>query len=230
MRYARSIWEQRKPMSAIAHSCASCGNDLPVGARFCASCGARTTPAVGPVSWSMAERRVFGVVPGATVLAVARNRVGRFWAVLRSRIRLAAAVVESRLTAGVARLRLQSQLRSLEHERAGELQALGDAFYRDDRDATGRIRSRVGELDRRMKVVHLELERIDRNEGEQIGRARMEGGPTNIVEPEPPIVPEPEPVPHEPPGPVIVPEPEPEPHEPPGPVIVPEPSPPAPTD
>jgi hypothetical protein len=41
----------------------------------------------------------------------------------------------------------------------------------------------------------------------------------------PPNVPEPEPVPHEPPGPVIVPEPEPVPHEPPGPVIVPEPNP-----
>jgi hypothetical protein len=43
-------------------------------------------------------------------------------------------------------------------------------------------------------------------------------------EPQRPLVPEPEPVPHEPPGPVIVPEPEPVPHEPPGPVIVPEPS------
>ncbi len=41
-----------------------------------------------------------------------------------------------------------------------------------------------------------------------------------------PRIPEPEPVPHEPPGPVIVPEPEPVPHEPPGPVIVPEPEPP----
>lgn len=42
----------------------------------------------------------------------------------------------------------------------------------------------------------------------------------------PPSVPEPEPVPFDPPGPVIVPEPEPVPHEPPGPVIVPEPQPP----
>ncbi len=42
----------------------------------------------------------------------------------------------------------------------------------------------------------------------------------------PPTEPEPQPVPHEPPGPVVVPEPEPVPHEPPGPVIVPEPEPP----
>ena len=43
----------------------------------------------------------------------------------------------------------------------------------------------------------------------------------------PPVVPEPAPVPHEPPGPVIVPEPEPVPHEPPGPAVVPEPGPPS---
>jgi hypothetical protein len=42
----------------------------------------------------------------------------------------------------------------------------------------------------------------------------------------PPNVPEPVPVPSDPPGPVIVPEPEPVPHVPPGPVIVPEPQPP----
>jgi hypothetical protein len=47
------------------------------------------------------------------------------------------------------------------------------------------------------------------------------------LEAQPPLVPEPGPVPSDPPGPVIVPEPEPVPHEPPGPVIVPEPQPPA---
>jgi hypothetical protein len=154
MRYARSMWEQRRPMSAIAHSCASCGNELPIGARFCASCGARATAVGRPVTWASAERRYFGVLP-----------------------------------------------------------------------------------DRRTGAVNEELEAVERRANEHIARARIEGGPTNIVpapepgptppgDPEPPIVPEPEPVPHEPPGPVIVPEPEPVPHEPPGPVIVPEPEPP----
>jgi hypothetical protein len=53
---------------------------------------------------------------------------------------------------------------------------------------------------------------------------RNEGGATAVELP--PTVPEPQPVPSDPPGPVIVPEPEPVPHEPPGPVIVPEPQPP----
>ena len=125
MRYARSMREHRGQMSAIAHSCAACGNDLPVG--------------------------------------------------------------------------------------------------------SGRIRTHLGELERRTEAVNMELENVDRYERERIAGARMEGGPTNVVEPEPPIVPEPEPVPHVPPGPVIVPEPEPAPHEPPGPVIVPEPEPPSPS-
>jgi hypothetical protein len=163
------------------------------------------------VSWSIAEKRVFGVVPGATAIAVVRSRVGRLWAVLRSRIRLAIAVVESRAAAAAARFRLRRELRALEHERARQLYALGDAVYHDDRDATARIRARVGELERTMEAMQTELEQIDRDEDERIARARMEGEPTNIVQPEPmpEPVPEPEPVPHEPPGPVIVPEPEP---------------------
>ncbi len=224
-------------MPANARSCGSCGTELPVGARFCASCGARVAPVGGPVSWSVAERRYFGIVPGARIVAVVRSRLARWWAISRSRIRLALAVVHSRAVAGVARMRLKREARLLESERAGTLQALGDAVYRDDPDQTARSRRRVGELERRLETVNDELEHIDRREGAQIARARLEGGPTNIVEPPseppepgpgPPIVPEPEPVPHEPPGPVIVPEPEPVPHEPPGPVIVPEPEPPQP--
>jgi hypothetical protein len=78
-----------------------------------------------------------------------------------------------------------------------------------------------------METVTEELQRVARRAEEQVAQARMEGGPTNIVEPEPSIVPEPSPVPNDPPGPVIVPEPSPVPHEPPGPVIVPEPEPPS---
>jgi hypothetical protein len=174
------MWEHRGPMSAITHSCASCGTELPVGARFCASCGARAARVDRPVSWSTSER-------------------------------------------------LRHQAAQLDHDRARQLHALGVAVYRRDRNLAAHIRVGIGELDRRMEAVGDELRRVERRVEEQIARARMEGGPTNIVEPdapEPPIVPEPEPVPHDPPGPVIVPEPEPVPHEPPGPVIVPEPKPP----
>jgi len=75
-----------------------------------------------------------------------------------------------------------------------------------------------------MEAIRADLQRGERRANEQVAQARLEGGRTNVVEPEP--IPEPMPVPSEPPGPVIVPEPEPVPHEQPGPVIVPEPQPP----
>jgi hypothetical protein len=191
----------------------------------------------GPVSWSVAERRYFGVVPGGRIAASVRTRLGRLRAVARSRVRLALVVAHSRLTVARVRLPLHWEARRLEAERTRLLHALGGAAYRDDREETGRLRAQIGELEGRMEAVHDHVKQIERWEIEQIARARLEGSPTNIVpqppgtpEPEPPLVPEPEPVPHEPPGPVIVPEPEPVPHEPPGPVIVPEPQPPAPGD
>jgi hypothetical protein len=228
MRYERSMWEHGGRMSATARSCASCGNDLPVGARFCSSCGSRTVAVEGPVTWSISERRVFGVVPGASAIAVVRSRTGRLLAVLQARTRLVVTLVQSWVSAAVARLRLWWHLRRLDHERAQALHALGDAVYRDDGDEASRARSHIGDLERRMEALNMELQQVERDQQERIVLARIEGSPTNVVEPEPPIVPEPEPVPHEPPGPVIVPEPEPEPHVPPGPVIVPEPEPPTP--
>jgi zinc-ribbon domain len=223
------MWEHRGPMSAITRSCASCGTELPVGARFCASCGARAARVDRPVSWSTSERRYFGVIPGKRMAVAVRSRAGRLLAVARSRLRLALAVVASRVTAGVERYHLRRRAAQLDDERARQLHALGVAVYRGDRNLAAHIRMGIGELDRRIEAVDDELRRVERRAEEQIARARMEGGPTNIVEPdapETPIVPEPEPVPHDPPGPVIVPEPEPVPHEPPGPVIVPEPQPP----
>jgi hypothetical protein len=214
-------------MSAIAHSCPSCGSNLPVGARFCASCGARTT-ATGPVTWSAAERRYFGVVPARSLVSSVRTRLGRFFAIARSSIRYAAAVVVSRSGAAVERLRLQREQSRLQHERSHRLYALGDAVYRNEREETAHARSRIGELDRRMEETRAELQRIEHRANEQVAQARMEGGPTIVPEPEPEPepVPEPTPAPSEPPGPVIVPEPEPVPHEQAGPVIVPEPEPP----
>jgi hypothetical protein len=233
MRYGRSMREHGRPMSATPASCASCGADLPVGARFCASCGARTGPVGSPVTWAVAERRYFGLVPGATVFNAARGRLGRWVAVARSRIGLAYIVAAARLIEAVAWLQVRLEAARLGRARSRLLRALGDAAYRDARKDVRHIRTQIGELERRMEAVNEGLEQIRRREHERIAQARMEGGPTNIVEPEPPpsqppgpLVPEPEPIPHDPPGPVIVPEPEPVPHEPPGPVIVPEPEPP----
>jgi zinc-ribbon domain len=225
-------------MSAIAHSCASCGSDLPAGARFCASCGARTASPGRAVSWSTAERRYFGLVPGKRWARAVRGRVGRWLAVARSNVRLMLAVVHSQLRAAVDGFHLRREGSRLELQRTHELHALGEAAYNRDRKQSAEIRTRIEELERRMEAVREQLAEVERRTNERIARAQMEGGPTNIVEPDPspsptppgepvpPIVPEPEPVPFDPPGPVIVPEPEPVPHEPPGPVIVPEPEPP----
>jgi zinc ribbon protein len=211
-------------MSAIAHSCPSCGSEIPVGARFCASCG-HYTAGTGPVSWSMSERRYFGVVPAKSLVRAGHSRLTRFLTIARSTIRYAVAVVVSRSGAAVEDFRLRREQSWLRRERTRQMQALGEAVYRDDLEETARIRSGVGELERRMEDTRAEQQRVRRRAEDQIVQARMEAGPTNVVEPEP--EPEPMPEPSEPPGPVIVPEPEPVPHEPPGPVVVPEPAPPS---
>jgi hypothetical protein len=225
-------------MSAIAHSCASCGSDLPVGARFCAACGARAAASGRAVSWSTAERRYFGVLPARRIAGTAGGRIRRWLAIGRSRVRLAAAVVASQLRAARETLRLRREWSRLERELSRQLHALGEATYRGDEEQAAEVRGRLRGVERRMDAVGQQLGEVHRRAGEQIAHAQMESGPTNIAEPDPapapsppgepvpPIVPEPEPVPSDPPGPVIVPEPEPVPHEPPGPVIVPEPQPP----
>jgi len=197
---------------------------LPVGARFCASCGARTAAIARPVKWSTSERRYFGVLPARSLVVGARIRFRRWVAIARSSLRYAVAVVVSRSGAAAERLRLQREQSRLGQARSRHLHALGDAVYRNEREETAHIRSQIGELDRRMEALRADLQRSERRANEQIAQARLEGGRTNVIQPEP--VPEPMPVPSEPPGPVIVPEPEPVPHEQPGPVIVPEPQPP----
>jgi hypothetical protein len=225
-------------MSAIAHSCASCGSDLPAGARFCAACGARTRASgAGAVSWSTAERRYFGALPAKRWIGTARGRLGRWVAVARSNVRLVAAVLRSQVRAALEGYRLRREGTRLVRERRREMQALGEAVYRDQSEDATDIRARIAALERRMEAVHEAIAEVERRTDEQIARAQIEGGPTNVVEPnpapspsppgepEPPIKPEPEPVPSDPPGPVIIPEPEPVPSDPPGPVIVPEPEP-----
>ena len=181
--------------------------------------------ATGPVSWSVSERRYFGVVPAKSLVRAGHSRLARFLTIAQSAIRYAVAVVVSRSGAAVEDFRLRREQSWLRRERTRQLQALGEAVYRNDLEETARIRSGVGELDRRMEDTRAAQQGLRRRAEDQIAQARMETAPTSVVEPEP--VPEPVPQPSEPPGPVIVPEPEPVPHEPPGPVVVPEPTPPS---
>ena len=112
---------------------------------------------------------------------------------------------------------------ALEEERDRALAALKELEF-DHR--TGKVsdedyRRLVGDLRRAAADALRALDR-GRTHGNVEHRSRQRDAAIEL----PPNLPEPEPVPHEPPGPVIVPEPEPVPHQPPGPVIVPEPEPP----
>lgn len=219
------MWEDRGRMSAVATSCPSCRNHLPPGARFCAACGTRVAQSE-PVSWTVSERRTFGVLPGRAQVRAARARSSRLLAVVRARVRLAYEVVAARLGAELERLRIRRHAAGIARHRGACLRALGEAVYAGDAGREERAKDALARLDSAVAAAATELGRIDERMRERIARARRESGSTEAVEPVPYPVPEPSPVPSDPPGPVIVPEPEPVPHEPPGPVIVPEPEPP----
>jgi hypothetical protein len=174
------------------------------------------------VTWDVASRRTFGVLPGRARWRALRARSSRWTAVVKARARLALEVVAAWVDAQIARLHVKRHAWILGRERARCLQLFGAAVHEGREDEAERVKRHLTELDVGISSAHDELGRIDERARERIGAARREGGSTEQV---PMPVPEPLPVPSDPPGPVIVPEPEPVPHEPPGPVIVPEPEP-----
>ncbi|HEY7694187.1 MAG TPA: zinc ribbon domain-containing protein [Gaiellaceae bacterium] len=209
-------------MPAATASCPSCNAELPPAARFCASCGRRVGGDAAAVSWTVTDRRTFGVLPGRAWMRSARARMRRVGGVVRARLVQAVEILRARVEAQLDRFRLRRRAAQLSRDRAQALQDLGAAVLTEDPEVLDHAKARVTEVDGRLTGVANDLERVDRTLSERIGRARRESGVTEPAEP----VPEPAPVPSDPPGPVIVPEPEPVPHEPPGPVIVPEPQPP----
>jgi hypothetical protein len=186
----------------------------------------------GAVTWGVASRRTFGVVPGRARWRTARTRSSRSLALVKGRARLVGELVAAWIDAQIARLHVRRDAWILDRERARCLKALGAAVHEGREDEADRVKSRLAELDAGIAGARGELGHIDEWMHERIARARLEDGsteqvPVPVPEPSPVPAPEPSPVPSDPPGPVIVPEPEPVPHEPPGPVIVPEPGPPA---
>jgi outer membrane biosynthesis protein TonB len=183
--------------------------------------------------------RYFGVAPGRQFFRAAQSRLAYAWALVVARLRLLKAVWLAQAREWIETLRLEREAATAWRLREQALQALGEAVYHDGTSEAEQAKARVAELDDVLLRLGQRIREAQEERQRRIELAWREEGPTLIAVPpvpepapvphEPPgplIVPEPEPVPHEPPGPLIVPEPEPVPHEPPGPVIVPEPEPP----
>jgi hypothetical protein len=103
------------------------------------------------------------------------------------------------------------------------VRALGEAVYGERHEEAARVRDLPRELEEALAAKEAEMTRVAADARERIQRAWPEVQPAAVVEP--PQVPEPMPVPSEPPGPVTVPEPSPVPSEPPRPVPAPDPTP-----
>ena len=212
-------------MSAIAASCPNCHTALPSDARFCAGCGRRVGEDPAEISWAVADRRTFGVLPGRSRIRAARIRTVRLLGLARAQVVLVVEILRAHVGAQRERYRLHRRAAALSRERSLALQALGEATLYGDRQDVKRAKQHVTGLDAELESVNVELLGVEHRLESRVGEVQQEEGATRAVEPLPEPAPEPSPVPSDPPGPVVVPEPEPVPHVPPGPVIVPEPQP-----
>jgi len=148
---------------------------------------------------------------------------GRAIGGLRDRAGVAAGAVGAYSSAQMELFRLRREFAELVARRAEAARSLGEAVYRDADEDAGNARNLVGELDAAMTAKEAEMTKVATDATARIQKGRLEVQPTAVVEPA--EVPEPMPVPSEPPQPVTVPEPSPVPSEPPGPTPVPDPTP-----
>ena len=172
-----------------------------------------------------AQTRYFGVLPWRR--SRARVRLVRFRGRAAARLRLFREIVADGVRAVRETVRLRAEVWTVRRLRRRALLELGEATYLERDDDVERRRAQVRELNARIDAAQDRFERRRRESRLRVQASRNQEGPTQI---DVPRVPEPEPVPSDPPGPVIVPEPGPSPHEPHGPVIVPEPGPPEPSE
>jgi hypothetical protein len=154
--------------------------------------------------------------------AVARIS-GRAIGGIRDRAGFAAGAVGAYSSAQVELFRLRREFSELVAKRSDAARSLGEAVYGGADEAAANARNLLSELDAAMAAKEAEMTRVATDATARIQQARLEVQPTAVVEP--PNVPEPMPVPSEPPQPVTVPEPSPVPSEPPMPTPVPDPTP-----
>jgi zinc ribbon protein len=170
---------------------------------------------------------LFALVFAASARRLPDTVLGRIWArsvsTIRDRAGFAVEAVSVQSTARVELFRLRRELSELVAQRVETARALGEAVYGGADEDAQEARKRMRELDEALAAKEGEMNAVAAEANERIQRAQLQVQPTNVVEP--PQVPEPMPVPSEPPGPVTVPEPTPVPSEPPMPVPAPDPTP-----
>jgi zinc-ribbon domain len=181
-----------------------------------------TAAAVFAVLFVAASRRV----PDNAVARISGRAAGG----IRHRTGYAVEAVAAHSTARRELGRLRREISQIDAQRAEIARLLGEAVYGGREEEAANGNNRMRELDEARAAKEGEMTRVAAEANERIRRAQLQVQPTDVVEP--PHVPEPSPVPSEPPQPVTVPEPSPVPSEPPMPTPVPdpgpEPSPPAP--
>jgi zinc-ribbon domain len=157
--------------------------------------------------------------PETALVRFSRRTVER----MRDRAGFAVEAVSVHSNARRELLRLRHELSDLVAERAEAARTLGEAVYRGADDQAEAARNRMSEIDQGLADKETQMRTVAAAANQRIQRAQLQVQPTAIVEP--PQIPEPMPVPSEPPQPVTVPEPSPVPSEPPTPVPSPEPMP-----
>jgi hypothetical protein len=133
----------------------------------------------------------------------------------RARVGAAVDAVGTVSTGRRALLRLRYEQEELRSRRERLLRTLGEAVYLADHQATESARAELSEVDEALAAKEAEMTTIASEMHDRLRAAGDEVRETQLLEPEPPLVPEPFPPPDEgtPPTPAPVPEPYPPPDE-----------------
>jgi hypothetical protein len=153
-------------------------------------------------------------LPETAVARVSTRALGG----IRDRAGFAVETLSAQSGARVELFRLRRELSELVAQRAETARVLGEAVYGGADQEAEQARTRMRELDEALAAKEAEMRNVAAEANERIQRAQLQVQPTAVV-------PEPMPVPSEPPQPVTVPEPSPVPSEPPMPQPLPDPTP-----
>jgi hypothetical protein len=127
-----------------------------------------------PVFVSLAQR-----FPDAPLVRRSTAGVGT----IRSRAGIVTEIGAARVRSRLRIMSLRAEIERLEGERKVRLRELGEAAYEGDRSGMEKRRARVAEVDAQLEAKRGEVASVGAEADERVRRARMEGKPTQIVEP-----------------------------------------------